>query len=408
MRPEIIEVLTDLIAIPSVSGEETQVMKYLEERYGRVEASASRVPIPADQATDPEYNSVMPEIKSGGTFDLHVNHGVSAGSRPRVIINAHADVVPPSPGMVDPFAPVVTNEAESGPLVLGRGACDDKGSIVVTYILARLCAEFPQALACDPEFHIVVEEENGGNGTLAMIRNEVTADACVVLEPTGLRVAPVARGAVWFSATFRGTAGHSSHTGAARSALLNAIEAVHQLDHLHTRLAQEPRDPLFTRFDDPAPLTIGKLISGSWPSTTPDHGILEGVLGFLPGRSREDVCDAIQQCFDGLGANVVFPYRHDCSVIGVDHVLPRTLSNTARAAANASQARDLEPAGQIEGFPASCDAWYYSCFAGVPTVVFGPGDLGHAHAATEQIRVQEIEIAAIALYLMLSRGFGEA
>jgi acetylornithine deacetylase len=407
MRTEIIEVLTDLIAIPSISGEETQVMEYLEERYRRVDAHVSRIMIPEDQATDPEYNSVMPEITPGGTFNLRVTPGVSAGSRPRVIINAHADVVPPSPGMADPFAPAVTNDAESGPLVLGRGACDDKGSIVVTYVLARLCAAFPQALTCDPEFHIVVEEENGGNGTLAMIRNEVTADACVVLEPTSLRVAPVARGAVWFSATFQGTAGHSSHTGAGRSALLNAIEAIHKLDDLHTRLAQEPRDPLFSRFDDPAPLTIGKMVSGSWPSTTPDHGTLEGVLGFLPGRSRHDICDAIEQCFDGLGANVAFPYRHECSVTGVDHILPRTVSNAARAAVNASHARGLEPAGQIEGFPASCDAWYYSCFAGVPTVVFGPGDLGHAHAATEQIRVQEIEIAAITLYLTLCRELRE-
>jgi len=57
--------------------------------------------------------------------------------------------------------------------------------------------------------HLVVEEEIGGNGTLAMIRRGERADACIVLEPTSLRILPSVRGAVWFRATCTGRPGNS-------------------------------------------------------------------------------------------------------------------------------------------------------------------------------------------------------
>jgi acetylornithine deacetylase/succinyl-diaminopimelate desuccinylase-like protein len=43
---------------------------------------------------------------------------------------------------------------------------------------------------------------------------------------------------------------------------------------------------------------------------------------------------------------------------------------------------------------AACDAWQYNNTAGIPTVVFGPGTLGYAHAKDEQIRFEDMLTAA--------------
>jgi acetylornithine deacetylase len=443
-REQTVDFLTGLLRIPSLSGDEAAAMAYLEQRFGET-GVVERVALPGDLPTDPEYNAVLPELSYVGRHNLRITpaadaeHGrPSAGNTTRtarLILNAHVDVVPPTSGMQKPWSPVVEELPEAGPVVRGRGACDDKGSIAVLHLLSRMCNAFPEAVACQPQIHLVVEEENGGNGTLAMVRGGVEAEACVVLEPTGLRVVPVVRGAVWFSARFRGEAGHSSWAGGVRSALLNATETVRRLEQYHSELASGHADPalsrLFDRFPNPAPITFGRLVSGSWPSTTPDEALLEGVLGMLPGVSREEVCAGIVERLADLNATVDFPYRHDSSVLAPTHALPALLSRITQEVVADSRrspagthgvggsadiageagtklsttgpAIGLPAPGTIEGLPASCDAWYYSAFAAIPTVVYGPGELAHAHSADEQIAVADIEMAAVALFQFLSR-----
>ena len=45
-----------------------------------------------------------------------------------------------------------------------------------------------------------------------------------------------------------------------------------------------------------------------------------------------------------------------------------------------SAARDVLGLGVVSGFPAGCDARHLQNRAGVPTIVFGSGDLQHAHS----------------------------
>jgi acetylornithine deacetylase/succinyl-diaminopimelate desuccinylase-like protein len=49
---------------------------------------------------------------------------------------------------------------------------------------------------------------------------------------------------------------------------------------------------------------------------------------------------------------------------------------------------------KVRAMTAACDAWQYNNTAGIPTVVFGPGTLGYAHAKDEQIRFEDMLTAA--------------
>ena len=127
-----------------------------------------------------ERNPVRPEI--------HVaNRGALARRNP------HVDVVPPSEGMDDPYS----GRIEDG-ILYGRGACDTKGPLSSLYCLLTLLEEQQTDPDCDLIFHLVVEEENGGNGSLAMVRHGEKADGCIVMEPTEGRILTSIRGAVWF------------------------------------------------------------------------------------------------------------------------------------------------------------------------------------------------------------------
>ena len=71
-----------------------------------------------------------------------------------------------------------------------------------------------------------------------------------------------------------------------------------------------------------------------------------------------------------------------------DHPLPVALGKACEQAALP---------GEITGWNVSCDARLYAKRAKIPTVVFGPGDIVHAHSGEEQIRFADIQQAADAL-----------
>ena len=58
--------------------------------------------------------------------------------------------------------------------------------------------------------------------------------------------------------------------------------------------------------------------------------------------------------------------------------------------------------GIVSGFPAGCDARHLQNKAGIPTIIFGPGDLQFAHSIDERVDVEEylaaIKVLALAIH----------
>jgi acetylornithine deacetylase len=49
---------------------------------------------------------------------------------------------------------------------------------------------------------------------------------------------------------------------------------------------------------------------------------------------------------------------------------------------------------KISAMTGACDAWKYGKLSGIPAIVFGPGQIKFAHSAEEQIRFEDVMIAA--------------
>ena len=380
--PRAEELLSELISFPSTPGKEHDAMLYFEQQLQSLEGIIERVPFPSDFKKDPEYSSPISSISYGDRFNIRfAKEGVKEGRT--LVINAHMDVVPASKGMEQPW-----RAARRDGTIYGRGACDDKGPLVAVFLalsaIDRLDLDIPGRII----FHVVNEEENGGNGTLAMIRRGEKAEGCIVMEPSAGKLFTSIRGAVWFRIRFSGTAGHSGQAERTRSALLMAHKSISALQEYHADLLEQSRDVKeFEHYSNPMPLTFGRLHSGNWPASAPDEAELEGVLGFLPNKNREEICEEFEQVLvtdAGLEPSdfeLSFTYRHECSVVNPDSELPSTMLSAANETGIPLKA---------DAFPASCDAWFYPHFLSIPAVVYGPGDLQYAHSANEQIDLDQI------------------
>ena len=378
--------LCDLIRFPSIPGQEHEAMQFAAEEFRKLGVQVEEVPLSDALLQDPDYSNPVRDIKYDGRFNLRVTRKGSGGGR-RILFNSHMDVVPPSEGMENPWLPQVING-----ILRGRGACDDKGQVALVYLLFQVLKELALPLAGDVVCHVVVEEENGGNGSLAMIRAGEKADGCIVLEASEEKLFTSIRGAVWFRIMFSGKAGHSGQAGQTRSALLMARDGMALLEAYHAELLASSRGlPLFDPFPNPMPITFGKLEAGNWPASAPSCAVLEGVLGLLPNTTKEKVCEGMRQALAKGGKDFVnnlqlsFMYRHDSSVIDPQHPLPQAILSAA-----AEAAIPLE----VSAMTASCDAWFYNNMLGIPTVVYGAGTLKVAHSKDESIKLKEIADSA--------------
>ena len=391
--------LAGLVGIPSLSGQEACAMDYLVEQFGRFDVEIEKIPLSDALKSDPDYSSPIPDITYDGRYNLRIVRKGRDSSR-ALAFNAHVDVVPPSEGMDDPYS----GRVEDG-ILHGRGACDTKGPLSTLYCLLTLLEEQQIDPDCDLIFHLVVEEENGGNGSLAMARYGEKADGCIVMEPTEGKILTSIRGAVWFKIEFTGVAGHSGQAGKTRSALLMAHEAITCLTAYHKDLLATSRGiDLFDAYDNPMPITFGKLTAGNWPASAPNQAMLEGVLGLLPNKTKEEICREMEAALlaTGMGADdfeLTFTYRHDCSVTDPAGELPQGLLESCKACGIESK---------IDAMTASCDAWLYNNILKIPTVVFGPGSLSVAHSKNEHIHLDEIGTAAEAFLDLVANDKGKS
>jgi acetylornithine deacetylase/succinyl-diaminopimelate desuccinylase-like protein len=120
-----------------------------------------------------------------------------SGSGTNAFYNAHIDTVAPY------FAPRV-----EGPLVYGRGACDDKGQVALLIAQMKLIDEasrkFGLKFGATRAYQFVIDEEMGGNGSLSLALDErYKGFEAIIHEITGNLAHPANRGCVWYQCTLR-------------------------------------------------------------------------------------------------------------------------------------------------------------------------------------------------------------
>lgn len=396
--------LGELVRIPSVTGHEQAAQGRMEELL-----RASGMDVEVFWPRREELGG-HPSFSDDGLplGDRPVVVGRWAGARPgapSLILNGHMDVVPagnPARWSVDPWAGVIRDGS-----LWGRGSCDMKGGLVAG--LGALAALRDAGLdpPGDVVFQSVIGEETGGAGTLACILRGDRADAAVVLEPTRLSICPVGAGA----ASFRlGVPGRASHA-AMRAEGISAIEKFHVL-HAALGELERTRHATFTHgafepHELVAPISVGTVAAGDWPSTVPDRLVAEGRCGVLPGERLADARRAFEEAVAGAARRDGWLAEHPPTVEWFEGQfepaecpLDAPIVERLRAAIEACLGRPAE----VRGVTYGSDLRFFTNEGGMQAVLFGPGDVRLAHSTGERVPIEEVLRAAEVLAALIMEG----
>lgn len=379
-RDAIVEVGTQLVSIPSVSGDEYEVMQFVKRWLD--ERGISYV----ETANDPKRPNIIATVGN-------------PEEGPLIAMNGHLDVVPVSDAgswNTDPFEGVVS---EDGQKIFGRGASDMKTSVGVMMHMLETFKDAPLKGALSA--HIVSDEEVGANfGTkhvLAEIEkgNLPRPDYVFIGEGSEHKIRNAERGGLAVNVHFKGRA---SHTAAARVNGINALQKAakgilaleHHIDTFHPAVGY----PV---------LSVNQIEAGVAHNVVPGEAMITIDRRLIPGEDKESAVADIRAKLDAVAAeDPEFVYELEVDPDG-SYIAPNiTPEDSPLVQAFQKAVRDLtgeEPEYFVQ-WAGMTDGRFYRQH-NMDTVGMGPRGEG-AHGANESINIDDLEKQAKIYALTIS------
>lgn len=291
-KSDLFKTIQEIVQIETVVGNEMPGQSYLKKKYEEIGLEIHEF--------EPDFNAVKDHeafVDSGISFRGRKNLiGIHRGSGngKSLTLHGHMDVVsaePASNWSVDPWGA----EIRDGKLY-GRGSADMKSGLIANWFALKTVLALGYPLKGDVQLHSVLEEEaGGGGGTLACMEKGYLTDGLISTEPHNLNMTIAHAGVMYFKVK---VIGKTAHAGLAHEGV-NAIEKMYKvfnaLEALNKQRAKTVRFKLFEAGSGQAAhLNLGVLKAGDWASTVPGEAILEGRVGFVPGETRAEIKQLIE------------------------------------------------------------------------------------------------------------------
>jgi acetylornithine deacetylase/succinyl-diaminopimelate desuccinylase family protein len=360
---EILELLSDLVNIPSYDSEQ-RVVEYIAGRLQKI-------------GVEYEITQVAPARQN-----LIASTGEGEKS---LIFNTHTDTVPP--GNMENWKHPPLKLTRDGKDLFGLGSCDAKGS------LASMLAAF-EALACDASslngrviLQAVCCEETRARGTLAEVRRGVSADAAIVGEPTELIPRLGHKGGLGLEITVFGKAAHGSAPQEGINAISGMAGLMRSLDALAEDISKR-NDPMF---GSPS-LAVTTISGGQATNVIPDKCTITLDRRLIPGETVKHALNEVSAVVDKekssspLMASIKKTIGIEPCKISLEESIAKVVKDSI------AQVRGIDQ--EFSGFTACCDMWCLTQGAGIPAVILGPGKLSMAHKANEYVSLDELYLAA--------------
>jgi acetylornithine deacetylase/succinyl-diaminopimelate desuccinylase family protein len=384
----ILELLMEMVKAPSHPGVPRQeeaaalaLAAYLRERG-----------LPAD----------LVEVREGRPNVVASIAGPKPG--PHLLFCGHLDTVPPNAGSpADFFSAAIRDER-----MFGRGTVDMKGALAAMAGALGDIRDSGGLASGRVTLAAVIDEEMESLGAEALIRSGFQADGAVIGEPTGNRVAIGHKGLEWLEVGFAGRAAHGSTPEAGISAIAAAAHFVSLVERELVPSFERRRDPVLGL---PA-INMGTIHGGQQPSMVAADCTIQLDRRWVTTETIdrvfgdvESILAKVREARPGLKTRLermpggMATMLHGPLVIDPAHPLVG-----AALGAFGDLGRAVAPTSV---FPAWTDGALLSREAGIPTLVWGPGELALAHSAEESVPLDEILLAA-RLYAAAARRFTAA
>ncbi len=315
----------------------------------------------------------------------------SGGGR-SLVLNGHVDTMPYGERGLWAFDPF--SGAEVGGVIQGLGTTDMKGGLMAALAAIDLVKSAGLRLKGDVFFQSVIDEEGGGNGTLAFVVQGFKADAAVVCEPTDLHLQVGHMGFIFYKFSLLGKAIHPGRKWEGENAIAYAMKLIARLYELEHKWLMKYKHPLMP----PPTLNVGEIHGGDAGSTVPANCEFKICVHYYPGLTKEIIARDILAAVKALEASEPWlqenPIKIECYQEGKPYEISRDHPLVQTAAA-------ILPEGKtITASPAGNDARLLQNIGGIPTIVLGPGKPGQAHSINESIPVEDY-LTAIYIYANL-------
>lgn len=363
---KLVRFLQELVALPSINP------AFLEDRpelTGEQRVAEFLLAWSARAGLEVE---TMPVLE--GRFNMVATLRSKGQTRQRVVLAPHLDTASvPDETLLTP--------RRKGDRIYGRGTCDTKGCVAAMLeAVARLAKSGQRPDSTEIVFLGLVDEESGQEGSRAAVDAGFSANLAIVGEPTQLKVVTAHKGDVWLHIDTVGKAAHGARPELGKNAIHEMSRVVSLLETEYAESLKLKRHPLLRH----ATINVGTIEGGKQPNIVPDACRISIDRRTLPGEDLESVMAELRALFraHGLKARLTNMRGGPCVALETDSNQPlvRALMRTTG---------QRKPVG-VDYF---CDAAVLSA-GGIPSVVFGPGDIAQAHTADEWIAIESLERGA--------------
>ncbi len=395
--------ISEMVRIPSYSGEPKEMQLYLQEKLFHLGMDTKLIKVEPDKLD--KYSGFS---RDGFPFDnryslVGIKKGLSNGRS--ILLNGHVDVVPP--GDLDRW----DDNPLSGKIlegkVFGRGSLDMKGGLAAALLAIKILGEMGFQNGGDIIFASSCGEETGGCGAFAIVDDGVHADGCIILEPTKLKICNIQSGCHSFRIKITGKSIHACMAYKGVSAIDKfylVYDALKIMDlNRHKNFNSEYR----RFYENPlniAPLNVGTVEAGEWPSSVPDLLIATGRMGIFPGESVEEMHSEFESVVyetamkdpwleENLPVVEWYEGLFEPAATPLDHDLLKTLG----CAHQHIHGKSVE----FEAATYGSDMRIFSLYGNIPTVLYGPGDVSIAHTVNEHIEISQVMQAVKSVALAL-------
>ncbi len=314
-----------------------------------------------------------------------------SGGGKSLLINGHIDTVAleADKGWTSPPLEPTVRDGK----LYGRGTCDMKGGLSAALSALAALRDCGIRLKGDVIVESVVDEEGGGNGTLACCCQGYRADAAIVPEPSRLQLTPAHMGWLFYQIAYVGRAVHCAFKWKGVNAVEKCLKTVAMLYEMEREWAVEQRHPYLP----PPTISIGKIDGGVGAAIVPDRCTLDFSVHYLPrepqaGSWMGEAVDAeVRARLDRLFRSDPWLREHPPRVdliqlgsacdIGPDHAILQALSKSA------VEITGRKPA--ITGLESGADSRLLVNYAATPAVIFGPGSIENAHTVDENLELDQ-------------------
>ncbi len=306
--------------------------------------------------------------------------------RPGLVLSGHTDVVPVDGQVWDTDPYQVT---ESGDQLFGRGTSDMKSFIGVCLHLVPKILQTPLNTPIHLAFSY--DEEIGCVGVRTLLaelaKRDVKPKACIIGEPTELRIVRAHKGKLSNRCTVRGLEYHSGMTHKGVNAVEAAAETIAYLKKMARRFRdQGPFDPEL----DPPYTTVhtGVVNGGTALNIVPKECSFDFEFRHLPDDNPEELLTEVRAYAEQellpemqqVSPQAGFEWETISQFPGLSTEHDAAITELVKTVAGTEQTGKVSfgtEGGLFQGI-------------GIPSIVCGPGSIDVAHKPNEYIKKDQI------------------